>query len=157
MQWKDIFDSLKHSFGVRWGRWRWPLALRNANGKLFTYFSGSSRETSSVFDTIGQERAHRELGSEISVWPKQVTEDVWSLPIVMCEARSVALYVVFCWARVWGDSKKEVSTTLNKNRRKLCVLVFSRSIKINEVPFSSCDLCHENLSLCGTWITCIVQ
>lgn len=58
--------------------------------------------------TVGQERAHRELGSEISVWPKEMTEDVWRLPIVMCEARSVALYIVFCWARIWGYSEEEI-------------------------------------------------
>lgn len=50
--------------------------LRNADRKLFTYFSGSRGDASSVFDMVGEERAHRELGSEISVWPKEVTEDV---------------------------------------------------------------------------------
>lgn len=50
--------------------------LRNADRKLFSFFSGSRGEATSVFDMMGQARDHREVGSEISVWPKEETEDV---------------------------------------------------------------------------------
>lgn len=68
--------------------------IEKCTQKAFHLLSGSREAASSVFNMVRGERAHREPGTEISVWPKKVTEGVCRLPIAVCEAKSTVLYIL---------------------------------------------------------------
>lgn len=109
---KCILNGIKHSFGVRWGRWRWPLVLRNADRKLFSFFSGSRGETTSVFDMMGQARAHREVGSEISLAKGGDWGCVKAAHHYVCSKKYCSLHCLLL-SKNLGKLRKRSPSTLN--------------------------------------------
>lgn len=80
--------------------------IEKCRQKAFHLLSGNGEAASSVFNMVRGERAHRELGTEISVWPKKVTEDVCRLPIAVCEARSTVLYILSSAELGFGETQE---------------------------------------------------
>lgn len=57
-------------------------------------FSPTSAGLIQSLTWLEQEESHGELGVEISVLPKKVTENVHGLPVVVCEICTVVLCVL---------------------------------------------------------------